>query len=75
MSNTQKPLKVACPHCGTAVEWKEENTYRPFCSKRCRLIDLGEWAGERHRIPGEPAMDEMDIDSLIDNFERGNFKE
>jgi len=39
-----------CPHCGKPVEWKG-NPYRPFCSKRCRIIDLGDWATERYRIP------------------------
>lgn len=31
---------------------------RPFCSKRCKLIDFGEWATESHRIPGEELLDE-----------------
>lgn len=46
---------VRCPHCRTAVAWTQENPYRPFCSKRCKLIDLGEWFDETHRIAGEPA--------------------
>lgn len=41
---------VECPTCHTKVEWKIENKYRPFCSDRCRLIDLGEWANEEKRI-------------------------
>ncbi|MCG6862611.1 MAG: DNA gyrase inhibitor YacG [Chromatiaceae bacterium] len=45
---------VACPSCGKPVPWKKESEWRPFCSERCRLIDLGEWFDERHRIP-EPA--------------------
>jgi len=44
---------VACPSCGQPVEWKPENAFRPFCSKRCKLIDLGEWANERYRVPAE----------------------
>lgn len=44
---------VKCPHCGTAVEWKPENTYRPFCSKRCKLIDLGQWADESYTVAAE----------------------
>jgi hypothetical protein len=35
------------------VEWSEESVYRPFCSDRCRLIDLGAWFGEQRRIPDE----------------------
>lgn len=42
---------VPCPHCGKAVEWTPESRYRPFCSERCKLIDLGAWASERYRIP------------------------
>ncbi len=44
---------VHCPTCKTAVEWCAASTYRPFCSERCKLIDLGEWVSENHRIPGE----------------------
>lgn len=46
-------IEVKCPSCGKAVTWSAEATYRPFCSERCKLIDLGEWASEGHRIPGE----------------------
>ncbi|PWG65164.1 DNA gyrase inhibitor YacG [Sediminicurvatus halobius] len=53
---------VHCPTCGTPVEWTDAARYRPFCSRRCKLIDLGEWLDERHRIPGEPA-DETTLDS------------
>jgi endogenous inhibitor of DNA gyrase (YacG/DUF329 family) len=45
---------VNCPTCRRPVEWSAESTYRPFCSDRCRLIDLGAWFGEQHRIPDEP---------------------
>ncbi|MEA3278814.1 MAG: DNA gyrase inhibitor YacG [Pseudomonadota bacterium] len=41
---------VSCPTCGKSVPWTPESTWRPFCSERCRLIDLGEWLDERHRI-------------------------
>ncbi len=49
---------VKCPTCRRAVEWSETSVYRPFCSDRCRLIDLGAWLVEKHVIPGEPASDE-----------------
>ncbi|WP_163648969.1 DNA gyrase inhibitor YacG [Modicisalibacter sp. 'Wilcox'] len=67
----QRPLEVACPQCRTRVVWSTDNPYRPFCSKRCRLLDLGAWADESHRIAGEPAMDEADLDAVIDRLERG----
>lgn len=68
---SQRPLEVACPQCRTKVIYTPDNPYRPFCSKRCRLLDLGAWADESHRIAGEPAMDETDLDELIDRLERG----
>ncbi|MGO2462878.1 MAG: DNA gyrase inhibitor YacG, partial [Serratia proteamaculans] len=37
---------VKCPTCGKGVVWGEVSPFRPFCSKRCQLIDLGEWADE-----------------------------
>ena len=43
---------VPCPTCGKPVAWSPDSKWRPFCSERCRLIDLGEWFEERHRVPG-----------------------
>ena len=71
MSHTQGPLEVACPQCSKKVVWSEKNAYRPFCSERCRLLDLGAWADGSHRIAGEPAMDETEIDEMILRAERG----
>lgn len=44
---------VNCPTCRRAVEWSEISTFRPFCSDRCRLIDLGAWFSEQRSIPDE----------------------
>ena len=46
--------KITCPTCGKKNTWSIENACRPFCSDRCKLIDLGEWANESHKIAGEP---------------------
>lgn len=46
---------VNCPTCGKSVEWRPENRWRPFCSERCKLIDLGGWASESYWVPAEPA--------------------
>jgi endogenous inhibitor of DNA gyrase (YacG/DUF329 family) len=46
-----KAKLVACPQCGTGIEWNPANRYRPFCSERCKMIDLGAWATERYRVP------------------------
>jgi endogenous inhibitor of DNA gyrase (YacG/DUF329 family) len=42
---------VGCPTCGAPLEWTPENAWRPFCSERCKMIDLGAWATERYRVP------------------------
>jgi len=42
---------VNCPQCGAHVVWDASNPYRPFCSERCKMIDLGAWAAESYRIP------------------------
>lgn len=42
---------MKCPNCGKQVEW-EENPFRPFCSERCKLVDLGKWVSEEYRVPG-----------------------
>ncbi len=36
-------MKITCPQCKTTTTW-EKNPHRPFCSERCKLIDLGKWA-------------------------------
>jgi endogenous inhibitor of DNA gyrase (YacG/DUF329 family) len=46
-----KPRVVNCPQCGASVVWDPSSPFRPFCSERCRLIDLGAWASETYRIP------------------------
>lgn len=58
MSSALSPRVVSCPGCGELVRWAPESTHRPFCSARCRGIDLGAWASEAYRVPvqqpGEP---------------------
>lgn len=55
---------VTCPQCGKEVVWNSENRYRPFCSERCKLIDLGQWANEGYRIAGDdPLRDQPENES------------
>lgn len=42
---------VPCPRCGASSVFGPSNRWRPFCSERCKLIDLGDWASERYRVP------------------------
>ena len=51
---------VPCPTCHKSVEFTAHNPWRPFCSERCKLIDLGEWANEEKAIPGQPIAEDED---------------
>jgi uncharacterized protein len=53
-----------CPTCRQPVEW-ENNEFRPFCSERCQMIDLGRWASEDYRVPLAETPD-----GLITDFDR-----
>ncbi|MDF1781549.1 MAG: DNA gyrase inhibitor YacG [Alcanivoracaceae bacterium] len=62
MKANEKPERIyPCPQCRKPVHWRTDNQWRPFCSHRCKLIDLGEWAAEKHAIPGDPAEDGSDF--------------
>ena len=47
----REPVVVLCPICEAPVSWTAENRWKPFCSERCKLIDLGQWATEKYRVP------------------------
>ena len=53
-------VRVNCPTCGKSVIWGEQSPYRPFCCKRCQLIDLGVWADEEKRIPSKGDINDLD---------------
>ena len=44
---------VKCPTCQVQVFWNTQSPHRPFCSKRCQLIDLGEWSEENNKISSQ----------------------
>ena len=56
------PQIVKCPTCRREIDWAN-SPFRPFCSERCKLIDLGAWLSEKHTIPGETADLEPDPDN------------
>jgi endogenous inhibitor of DNA gyrase (YacG/DUF329 family) len=62
-----QPKTKLCPHCKKPIKW-EGNPFRPFCSERCRMIDLGKWAAEDYRIPGKRA-DEEEMEKGIRDAE------
>jgi endogenous inhibitor of DNA gyrase (YacG/DUF329 family) len=57
------PTVVKCPTCGKDVRWTPESRYRPFCSDRCKQIDLGAWATGKYRIGGNSQETPPDDDS------------
>ncbi|WP_088329963.1 DNA gyrase inhibitor YacG [Lacimicrobium sp. SS2-24] len=75
-------MKVNCPTCNKDVEWGEVSPYRPFCSKKCQLIDLGEWANEEKAIPVKDSqqgamgteMDIEEIEAMLSKQEQDFFK-
>jgi hypothetical protein len=54
-----KPRTVRCPQCGGDSVYGPENPYRPFCSERCKNLDLGAWASESFRVPDETPPDDL----------------
>ena len=63
MTHEESLRTVNCPICGTTVAWSDKQPWRPFCSERCKLIDLGSWFDESNRIPDEgtpPSFSDLD---------------
>ena len=55
-----RPRTVPCPRCGKQVAWDPENPFRPFCSERCKTVDLGAWATEQYRVAAVEQNDESE---------------
>jgi uncharacterized protein len=53
-----QPRLVRCPTCGGDSVYAVSNPYRPFCSERCKNLDLGAWASEDFRVPEETPADD-----------------
>jgi uncharacterized protein len=60
-----KIIQVSCPVCATKVDWVPEQRFKPFCSERCKMIDLGDWATEAHKIPCGPVNSELSDDDEL----------
>jgi len=56
------PSGVKCPTCRREIDWAN-SPFRPFCSERCRLIDLGAWLSEQRSIPGSSTAPEADAET------------
>lgn len=56
--------RLLCPTCQREIEWSDKFPARPFCSDRCRLIDLGAWLSEQHAIPADESAPGTDDPSI-----------
>lgn len=76
-------MQVNCPTCKKSIPWSNESPFRPFCSKKCQLIDLGEWADEQKSIPcgsnkdaeTNTMPDVEDIEAMLASQEQDFFKQ
>lgn len=63
-------MKIKCPKCKKEVDW-EGNEWRPFCSERCKMVDLGAWVSESYSIESDTLEDsghDVDTDSDEDGY-------
>jgi endogenous inhibitor of DNA gyrase (YacG/DUF329 family) len=58
-----------CPTCGKPASW-QDNPFRPFCSERCKLVDLGRWVSDEYRVPGKPIPTESEKSSDTETDEK-----
>ena len=61
-TNAHGERLVRCPQCGGDSVFAPSNLFRPFCSERCRQIDLGAWASESFRVEVAPPVEADDAD-------------
>ena len=60
----RRTLTVNCPQCQQPAEFSPANRWRPFCSQRCRMIDLGAWANDKYVVPGRPIEGDDDLSAI-----------
>jgi uncharacterized protein len=56
-----KNMEYECPNCKTRLVWDIKNPHRPFCSERCKNIDLVAWANEKNRVPDNNPLNDLDF--------------
>jgi len=59
-----KLIKVRCPKCSESFNYYD-SSYRPFCSKRCKEIDLGNWLLESYKVPSKEPLSDNDIEQVL----------
>ena len=48
-------IKVKCPTCSKNIAWTPQERWRPFCSQRCKMLDLGDWFDESNKLGEQPS--------------------
>jgi uncharacterized protein len=61
----KKKINVSCPHCAEKFSYYQSE-FRPFCSERCKMIDLGQWLDESYRVPAQEIPPEVNQDEYND---------
>jgi len=61
-TNAIAPKLVVCPTCGGESVYAASNVFRPFCSERCKNIDMGAWASESFRVPAKNLPEDQSTD-------------
>lgn len=64
----KKILKVKCPHCEKEFNYYSSK-FRPFCSERCKMVDLGQWLTESYKVSSKENLSEEDIDKIEESLE------
>ena len=66
-------MTVECPNCGIQVSWTPESAWKPFCSERCKMIDLGAWFSEERAItdPKQQTGEQWDEEDTLSGFSQG----
>ena len=67
--------KIKCPICSKETEWCPENKYRPFCSERCKTIDLGGWASGKYHISSPITPEDMEGETTAMEIEEALLKQ
>lgn len=65
-NNSETSKHVSCPSCKNKAVWSTENKFRPFCSERCKLIDLGEWAAGTYAIAQTHSEEDEVFSSMLE---------
>lgn len=60
-----KKIQVKCPTCKSEFEYFKSN-FRPFCSERCRMVDLGHWLDENYRVPLQAPVDIDELEAALE---------